>query len=140
MNREEIKAILPHREPMLLVDSAELVGEGEVQGVYTVRGDEFFLQGHFPGNPIVPGVIQCEIMAQTCCALICGGEDMAKKNTFFTSLDKVRFRQVIKPGDRMDITCKLNRRKGPFFFASGQIHVNGKLAAAAEFSFALTDK
>jgi 3-hydroxyacyl-[acyl-carrier-protein] dehydratase len=140
MNREEIKAILPHREPMLLVDTAELVGEGEVHGTYTVRGDEFFLQGHFPGNPIVPGVIQCEIMAQTCCALICGEEDVAGKNPFFTSLDKVRFKNPVKPGDKMEVTCKLNRRKGPFFFASGQIHVDGKLTTSAEFSFALVGK
>jgi 3-hydroxyacyl-[acyl-carrier-protein] dehydratase len=137
MNRDEIKTILPHREPMLLVDTAEITGEGEAHGTYTVQGDEFFLQGHFPGNPVVPGVIQCEIMAQTCCALICGAEDVSGKTPFFTSLDNVRFKNVVKPGDRMDITCKLTRRKGPFFFASGQIHVDGKLTTTADFSFAL---
>ena len=73
MDREQIKTILPHREPMLLLDEVELLeedGQPVSVGKYTVRGDEFFLQGHFPGNPIVPGVIQCEMIAQSAVALL----------------------------------------------------------------------
>ena len=72
MNKEEIKKILPHREPMLLVDEVELI-DGVAHGKCHIRGDEYFLQGHFPGNPVVPGVIQCEMMAQSACVLLASG-------------------------------------------------------------------
>ena len=85
MNREELKQILPHREPMLLIDEAELREDNLAVGKYTVKGDEWFLQGHFPGMPVVPGVIQCEMMGQTCCVLV--SEMVKGKKTSFTGMD-----------------------------------------------------
>lgn len=150
MQREEIKAIIPHREHMLLLDDVEKIDEVAV-GHYKVRGDEFFLQGHFPGNPIVPGVILCEILAQTACVLVGGGTSEARLPescpegqeskfgcTLYTGLDKVRFRSPVRPGDTVETRCSIRRVKAPFYFAEGTVCVDGTVCVSAEFSFALT--
>ena len=135
MNKEELMNILPHREDMLLLDEAELDGE-TARGKYHVRGDEFLLRGHFPGNPIVPGVIQCEILAQSCCVLL--GDKMTGGATpMYTGLNNVRFKSPVKPGDTMETECRIVRAKPPFYFAEGKASVNGKLCVKAEFSFAV---
>jgi 3-hydroxymyristoyl/3-hydroxydecanoyl-(acyl carrier protein) dehydratases len=134
MNREELKSILPHREPMLLLDEAVRNDDGSATGYYTVRGDEFFLQGHFPDNPIVPGVIQLEMMAQTCGVLMSAE---TATQTLFTGIDKVRFRQKVSPGDTLRFDCRITKSKAPFHFAEGKGYVDGKLCVQAEFSIAI---
>lgn len=135
MNREELKKILPHREPMLLIDEAELRGENLAAGRSRIKGDEWFLQGHFPGMPIVPGVIQCEMLAQTCCVLL--ADQVKGKITLFTGLEHVRFKHKVQPGDTLEIECSLVKSRPPFYFAKGKGSVNGELAVSAELSFAL---
>lgn len=135
MTKEEIKKILPHREPMLLVDEVEL-RDGKAFGKIRIRGDEYFLQGHFPGNPIVPGVIQCEMLAQSACVLL-SEEARGSVTPVFTSLDKVKFRGMVKPGDTLETECELTGQRRNFYFAKGVGRVNGKVAVTAEFSFAL---
>ena len=136
MERCEIKKILPHREPMLLLDDVELI-DSEAVGHYLVRGDEFFLQGHFPGNPIVPGVILCEILAQSACVLMQDGMRDGQIPVY-TGLDRVKFRSPVRPGDRIETRCRIKRAKHPFYFAEGRVTVDDRLCASAEFSFALT--
>ena len=135
MDREELKKILPHREPMLLLDEAVLNGD-TASGRYLVRGDEYFLQGHFPGNPIVPGVILCEILAQSACVLL-KDLDREGKTTLYTGIDKARFRSQVHPGDLVETSCSIIRSKGPFYFARGTARVKDKVCVTADFSFAL---
>ena len=131
MNQKEIMKILPHRDAMLLLDEAES-RDGEAVGRYHVRGDEFFLQGHFPGNPVVPGVILCEILAQSACVL------MRDAMPVYTGLNHVKFRSPVKPGDTVEARCHIKRAKHPFYFAEGTITVEERLCVSAEFSFAVT--
>lgn len=137
MKRDDLKKILPHREPMLLLDEAEVV-DGVAHGRITITGDEFFVQGHFPGNPVVPGVILCEMLAQNCCVLMGDGlSGLENVTPFYTSLDKVRFKHPVRPGDTVELTCQITRHRGPFYFASGEARVGDVLCVTAEMSFAL---
>lgn len=137
MDRQQIKQLIPHRDPMLLVDEVDMTGEHTASGKYTVRGDEFFLQGHFPDNPIVPGVILCEVMAQAACILM--QEHIEGKLTLYTGIKNVRFKRQVKPGDTIDINVELTKVSPPFCFVKGEGRVGDEVCVSGEFSVALVD-
>jgi len=134
MEQRKLEELLPHRGPMLLIDEAEADGE-RATGRVRIKGDEWFLQGHFPGNPVVPGVILCEMMAQTCCVLLSG--QSRGVTPYFTGLDGIRFKKSVRPGDEVVFECEVLRRKGPFCFARGTGSVGGEVCVSGDFSFAL---
>ena len=138
MNRAELKEYLPHREPMLLVDEIVIDEDGVAHAKYRIKEDEFFCRGHFPGNPIVPGVIQCEIMAQSCALLV--KDELKGRTTLYSGIDNVRFKNIVRPGDLCEITAKLTGRRGLIFFTEAVLKVNGKLCCKGNLSVALVDK
>ena len=137
MTREELMEILPHRGNMLLLDEASREDD-TAHGKYLVRGDEWFLDGHFPGRPVVPGVVLCEILAQSTCVLLAGALTEGKL-AMYTGLNNVRFRSPVEPGDLFETRCRIVKSKGPFYFAEGTGSVGERLCVKAEFSFAVID-
>ena len=136
MNREELKELLPHREPMLLLDEAELVGD-EAHGKIKITGDEFFLQGHFPGNPVMPGVLIIEALAQTGAVAILCQDEWKGKTAYFAGINNAKFKQKVVPGDTLELTTEIIKVKGPIGVGKAVAKVNGKTACMAELTFAI---
>ncbi len=135
---EEIMEMLPHRYPFLLVDRLEVEVPG-VKGVGTknVTMNEEFFQGHFPGNPVMPGVLQIEAMAQTAGAVVVANiEDYKNKKfgVFFMSIDGVKFRKPVKPGDQLKMHVEKIKDRGKIFVFRGECMVDGKVVSEAEFT------
>ena len=134
MNREDIKEFLPHREPMLLVDWTEGNGDG-IKATYHVTGEEWFLRGHFPDFPVVPGVILCEMMAQSTCQLY--PEVFKDHLVVYRGMDNVRFRGTVRPGDLCEVTCRTIEQKGNLYYCDAQLSVGGKLCCRGKVTIAL---
>ena len=134
----ELMEILPHRAPFLLIDTVEELEPGKrVVAKKCVTFNEPFFQGHFPGNPVMPGVLICEALAQAGAVAILGLDENKGKTAYFASMDKVKFKKKVVPGDVLMLEVELVKIKGPFGIAKATATVDGKVAVSGEFTFAL---
>jgi 3-hydroxyacyl-[acyl-carrier-protein] dehydratase len=141
LGRQEIEEILPHRDPFLLLDEVvELEPGVRVVARKRVRDDEWYLTGHFPGRPIMPGVLIVEAMAQTGAVAVLADEDNRGKLALFAGIDDVRFKRIVGPGDEIELTCELERMRGPVGRGKATATVDGELAARGTLMFAVTDQ
>lgn len=143
MDIGKILAALPHRYPFLLVDRVVEVVKGErIHAYKNVTCNEEFFQGHFPGRPVMPGVLQLEAMAQAGGLLAWESApfDPAEKLIFLMSFDKVKFRRVVIPGDRLDLYVTVGRQKGSIWKLIGEAKVDGQLASEAEMMAMIADR
>jgi 3-hydroxyacyl-[acyl-carrier-protein] dehydratase len=139
MSTEEIERRIPHRLPMRLLDEIVSRDERRIVCRKTFREDEFFVQGHFPDNPIVPGVIQCECCLQAGAALLFDHiESQEDVVPVATRMDSVKFKRIVRPGDTVEIDVTLNDHISNAFFMTGKIHLNGKVAARLDFACSVT--
>jgi len=139
---QRILTLLPHRYPLLLVDRVVECVPGESIIAYkNISINEPFFQGHFPGLPVMPGVLILEALAQAAALVAATGmENPEDKIYLFTGLEGVRFRMPVRPGDRLELRCAMLRRKMQLCKLEGKAYVDGKLAAEAELTAALTDR
>ncbi len=140
LNIKEIKEILPHRYPMLLIDRViemDIEDKMFVRGYKNVSANEEFFNGHYPEEPIMPGVLQIEALAQTGTVAILSMERFKGKTPLFAGINKVRFRGKVVPGDRLDLYCEIIRIKGSIGIGKGIASVDGKTVCEAEILFAI---
>jgi 3-hydroxyacyl-[acyl-carrier-protein] dehydratase len=136
--REAIEAILPHREPFLLIDEVLELRPGEgATARKTVRDGEWFLRGHFPDRPVMPGVLIVEALAQTGAVAVLSEEENRGRLALFAGIDNCRFKRVVEPGDVLDLHCELDRVRGPVGRGKAEARVDGKLACRALLTFAV---
>ena len=137
----EIKEILPHRHPFLLVDYIEDYEPGEYAvGYKCVTYREDFFAGHFPQEPVMPGVLIVEALAQTGAVAILSMEENCGKTAYFAEINRARFKKKVVPGDVLTLTTEIIRQKGPIGIGSATASVRGEVVCTAELTFAIGSK
>lgn len=137
----EIKKIIPHRYPFLLLDKIVELEDGKrCVGIKQVSGNESFFQGHFPDYAVMPGVLIVEALAQTGAVAMLRLEENQGKLAMFAGIDKCRFKRQVVPGDTLRLEVEINRIKGPIGKGTAKATVDGEVACSCEISFALVDQ
>ena len=140
LGRREIEEILPHRDPFLLLDEVTAIEPGvRVVARKRVREDEWYLAGHFPGRPIMPGVLMVEAMAQAGAVAVLSEKANRGKLALFAGIDDVRFKRIVEPGDELEVTCEVERLRGPVGRGKAEARVDGELAVRGTLMFAVTE-
>ncbi|WP_373897266.1 3-hydroxyacyl-ACP dehydratase FabZ [Haloimpatiens sp. FM7315] len=138
LNIKEIMEIIPHRYPFLLVDKVEELEPGiKATGYKNVTMNEYFFQGHFPKEPVMPGVLIIEALAQVGALALLSLEEYKGKIGYFGGINKARFRRKVLPGDVLKLEVEIIKRKGPMGIGKAVATVNGEKAAEAELTFAI---
>lgn len=133
---KEIEEIIPHRHPFLLVDRVEELEPGvKAVGYKAVSFDEYFFRGHFPEQPVMPGVLMIEALAQTGAVAILSLEENKGKTAFFGGINSAKFKRMVVPGDVLRLEVEIIRRKGPVGVGNAIATVNGEAAVSAELTF-----
>ncbi len=137
---KEIQSLLPHRYPFLLVDKVtELEPEKRITGIKNVTINEPFFQGHFPGNPVMPGVLMVEAMAQVA-GILAFKSGVSGKAVYFLTVDKARFRKPVLPGDVLRMEIEVTHTRGSVWKFSGKSYVEDKVVCESEFSAMISEK
>lgn len=136
LNIKEIQEIIPHRAPFLLIDRVdEMVIGVSATATKNVTYNEYFFQGHFPAEPVMPGVLIIEALAQTGAVTLLSKEANKGKIAYFAGIDKAKFKQKVVPGDVLKLEVEIIREKGPVGIGKATATVNGKIAAKCELQF-----
>ena len=136
MDIKEIMSIIPHRQPFLLIDRVEEIVEGEsVTAIKNVTYNEPFFAGHFPNEPVMPGVLIVEAMAQAGAVAILSMDEFKGKTAYFGGINKAKFKKKVVPGDTLRMEVEMTRVRGPLGIGEGKAYVDGELCAQAELVF-----